>query len=826
MMYAGRGRGKIRPPRRNILNSGEVDFEQDWKSLSSSLREIHTKNASTLSFEELYRNAYKLVLKKKGEPLYNKVKEFEQDWLTHEVRTRILDELPSSLLAAHNGAQLSAGERRDAGEKLLRSLKLAWEDHNLCMNMTTDVLMYMDRVYCSDNRKPSIFKASMGQFRDYVLRTPLPDHESMTIASLLYRVILDQIQMDRDGDIVNTALLRSCAYMLEGLYETEDEQEQYKLYITSFEPEFLAASEEYYRSEGEALVAKGDASSFCRHARQAATDEEDRCRSTLSTLTAPKIKRVVENELVRRNLAEMISLESTGVRYMLDNDRLPDLEMVYEISSWVDPKKEELKKAVQKRIVAQGEEINSTAKEASDAPVVKPTKADPEKGDEVGKPAAEKPINQQTAAAIRWVDDVLQLKDKYDHILEKAFQGDQGLQTGFTRSFSDFINSFERSSEYLSLFFDENMKKGIKGKTETEVDTLLDKGITLLRYISDKDMFERYYKKHLSRRLLMKRSVSMDAERQMISKMKMEVGNTFTQRIESMFRDMALSADLTTSYKKHVRDLGDADSQRAELDVNVLTATMWPLDAMGPSRGDEGGKLNCRFPPEIDRIKQSFEKFYLDKHSGRQLTWQGNMGTADLRAYFADMKSNKKTRELNVSTYCMVILLLFNDLPPGNFLSYEEIQARTNIPDNELMRNLQSVAVAPKTRILVKEPMSKEVKRDDKFYFNEKFTSQFQRIKVGVVASGNKVEDRDERQETEKRVDLERGQTIEAAIVRTMKQRKELKHHQLITEVIQQLTARFSPDVNLLKKKIESLIEREYLERVGDIDKPAYRYMA
>lgn len=127
----------------NILNSGEVDFEQDWKSLSSSLREIHTKNASTLSFEELYRNAYKLVLKKKGEPLYNKVKEFEQDWLANYVRPRILEELPPSLLAAHNGAQLSANERRAAGEKLLRSLKSAWEDHNLCMNMTTDVLMYM-----------------------------------------------------------------------------------------------------------------------------------------------------------------------------------------------------------------------------------------------------------------------------------------------------------------------------------------------------------------------------------------------------------------------------------------------------------------------------------------------------------------------------------------------------------------------------------------------------------------------------------------------------------------------------------------------------------
>lgn len=101
------------------------------------------KNASSLSFEELYRNAYKLVLKKKGESLYNKVKEFEQDWLANVVRPQILEELPSSLLAAYNGAHLTVNERRVAGEKLLRCLKSAWEDHNLCMNMTTDVLMYM-----------------------------------------------------------------------------------------------------------------------------------------------------------------------------------------------------------------------------------------------------------------------------------------------------------------------------------------------------------------------------------------------------------------------------------------------------------------------------------------------------------------------------------------------------------------------------------------------------------------------------------------------------------------------------------------------------------
>lgn len=120
-----------------------MDFEREWRSLSNSLLEIHTKNASQLSFEELYRNAYKLVLRKQGQSLYEKVKDFEEEWLANEVRPRIIDGLPSSLLAAYNGTQLTVNEKRLAGEKLLRALKAAWEDHNLCMNMTTDVLMYM-----------------------------------------------------------------------------------------------------------------------------------------------------------------------------------------------------------------------------------------------------------------------------------------------------------------------------------------------------------------------------------------------------------------------------------------------------------------------------------------------------------------------------------------------------------------------------------------------------------------------------------------------------------------------------------------------------------
>ncbi|MCJ1228743.1 Cullin-3, partial [Toensbergia leucococca] len=397
-------------------NNEAIDFDSQWAVLSSSLREIHTKNASKLSFEELYRNAYKLVLKKKGETLYNCVKDFEESWLANEIRPRILKVLSTSLLVGSIGATAitTVNEKRVAGEKLLKALKQAWEDHNLCMNMTTDVLMYMDRVYCTDNRKPSIFNASMGQFRDCVLRTPIPSHDDMTIAMVLYSVILDQVQMDREGDVIDKALIRSCIYMLEGLYESEDEEEITKLYLTSFEPEFLAASEDFYKSEGSALIRDADAGTFCRHARKRATEEQDRCRSTLSPLTAPKIKLVIENELIKNNIRSVIELEGSGVKFMLDNDRLAELEMIYDLISRVDPKKEELRKALQKRVVELGTDVNNAASNNIQAQSVKGTKPDAEKPEGEGKAVAEKPVNQQTAAAIKWVGEVLLLKEKFD----------------------------------------------------------------------------------------------------------------------------------------------------------------------------------------------------------------------------------------------------------------------------------------------------------------------------------------------------------------------------------------------------------------------------
>jgi len=120
-------------------------FDETWDVLASSLREIHTKNASSLSFEELYRKAYRIVLMGKCGDLYERVKQLEGEWLGQEIQKRITASITSSLLLAKEpvDVQDQSNERRAAGEKFLSVLREAWEDHQLCMGMITDVLMYM-----------------------------------------------------------------------------------------------------------------------------------------------------------------------------------------------------------------------------------------------------------------------------------------------------------------------------------------------------------------------------------------------------------------------------------------------------------------------------------------------------------------------------------------------------------------------------------------------------------------------------------------------------------------------------------------------------------
>lgn len=63
----------------------EKYVENIWALLKNAIQEIQKKNNSGLSFEELYRNAYTMVLHKHGERLYTGLKEVVTEHLETKV---------------------------------------------------------------------------------------------------------------------------------------------------------------------------------------------------------------------------------------------------------------------------------------------------------------------------------------------------------------------------------------------------------------------------------------------------------------------------------------------------------------------------------------------------------------------------------------------------------------------------------------------------------------------------------------------------------------------------------------------------------------------
>jgi hypothetical protein len=62
--------------------------------------------------------------------------------------------------------------------------------------------------------------------------------------------------------------------------------------------------------------------------------------------------------------------------------------------------------------------------------------------------------------------------------------------------------SQSRTAELLAKFVDTKLK-GEKGARDDDVEVMLDKVMVLFRYIGSKDVFEAFYKKDLSKRLLL-----------------------------------------------------------------------------------------------------------------------------------------------------------------------------------------------------------------------------------------------------------------------------------------------------------------------------------
>ena len=324
--------------------------------------------------------------------------------------------------------------------------------------------------------------------------------------------------------------------------------------------------------------------------------------------------------------------------------------------------------------------------------------------------------------------------------------------------------------------------------------------MTIFKYIDDKDVFQKFYSRMLAKRLVQTSSASDDAETNMISKLKEACGFEYTNRLQRMFQDMQISKDLNAQFKEYSEKTLGLDKTAVDATYSVLGTSFWPLQA----------PTTPFAPPQaIIKTADRFQTFYQSKHSGRKLTWLWQLCKGDVRANFTKSAQNRVPYTFQVSTYQMAILLLYNDAK-DDVVSYEEMAATTLLAKETLD---PSIGVFVKAKVLLPEPESAKPENGTSYRLNAGFKNKKLKLNMNISI---KSETKAEAAETHKAIDDDRHLVIQSAIVRIMKSRKKLRHQLLVQETIGQVIGRFKPSVADIKKNIDKLVDKEYLERLEE----------
>ena len=471
---------KLRAPRKHGLS---VSVEEMWSRLSAAIAQIQHHNISKLSYEEHYRYAYNLILNQQGDMLYQGVQLQIQEHLVNQSDMRLTPVFSLSIEEAQAASQAMSGsdkgKLRDntarllgllpgnaealfptipAGERFLSAVTAMWDDHCSCMSKIRDVLKYVDRVYVPNHRREPIWDLGLDLFRDTVVRsTRVPCRTNLLVA------MLRQVYCEREGATVERRTIKAVTDMLLSLLHDAKQS----VYTHDFEPIFLSTTSEYYATEATRLLESQRATYYLQSAERRFAEEQARVDACLSPNTLAPLKEIVERRLLTEHLDEILAMPDGGLVVLLDTDARADMERMYRLFRLVPTGLDALNKVLRAYVTDRGKIINETTLYES-----KNTQT----------PSAE--------MAMSWVNQVLDTKSRLDGVLATSFQGDKSCEAAINEAMDTFINLNTRAPEFISLYIDEHLRKGTRFADDTTaLEPVLDKTITIFRYVHEKDVF-------------------------------------------------------------------------------------------------------------------------------------------------------------------------------------------------------------------------------------------------------------------------------------------------------------------------------------------------
>ncbi|ODQ55601.1 Cullin-domain-containing protein [Saitoella complicata NRRL Y-17804] len=661
-------------------------------------------------------------------------------------------------------------------ETLLKFYTKQWAKYTFAASFLNNIFKYLNRHWVKRERDEG-----RNQVHDiYTLalvswKLHLFNHTQENLIS----AVLKFVEKQRNGESIETTLIKSVveSYVSLGLDENDATKNNLDVYRDSFEAPFLERTKEYYQAEAEKFISENSVVDYMRKVEARLNEEESRVVMYLHPSTRKGLMQASESVLIAAK-AELLQEE---FQPLLDSDKRDDLSRMYNLLNRVKGGLDPLRIRLETHVRRAG--LDSVEKVAS--------------GQEV--------LDPQT-----YVFALLDVHTHYNDLVAKCFRNDPDFVKSLDNACKEFVNrnkasesrGSKSSPQLLAQYCDSLLKKGAKVVEENDLEKHLQGVMTVFKYIEDKDVFQTFYQKLLAKRLVKFLSASDDAEAGMLLKLKEACGVEYTNKLQRMFTDMTLSKETMDAFRTQMQQTHDASELSTDFSALTLGNGYWPF-----TKASSGGNFNI--PPEVIKDLERFQSYYDNKHSGRKLTWLWQMCSAEVKVNFTKVKTGYLW---TVSTWQMAILLMFNK---ATSYTYEEIAGTTAIEKDQLDGSL---SIFLKARVLTCNTESGGP--GSTYELNQDYKSKRIRMNFNQAI---KSEQKQETEEAHKTVEEDRNLLMQSAIVRIMKSRKTLKHQELITETISQISSRFKPTIQDIKKMIDVLIEKDYLERAG---KETYSYVA
>ncbi|XP_029865074.1 cullin-2 isoform X3 [Aquila chrysaetos chrysaetos] len=579
------------------------------------------------------------------------------------------------------------------------------------------------------------------------------------------------LEFDRCGEDPNQKVIHG---VINSFVHVEQYKKKFplKFYQEIFECPFLNETGEYYKQEASNLLQESNCSQYMEKVLGRLKDEEMRCRKYLHPSSYGK----VIHECQQRMVADHLQFLHAECHNIIRQEKRSDMANMYTLLRAVSSGLPHMIQELQNHIHDEGLRATSN-------------------------------LSQENMPT-QFVESVLEVHSKFVQLINTVLNGDQHFMSALDKALTSVVNYREPKSickapELLAKYCDNLLKKSAKGMTENEVEDKLTSFITVFKYIDDKDVFQKFYARMLAKRLIHGLSMSMDSEEAMINKLKQACGYEFTSKLHRMYTDMSVSADLNNKFNNFIKNQDTIIDLGISFQIYVLQAGAWPL-TQAPSS-------TFAIPQELEKSVQMFELFYSQHFSGRKLTWLHYLCTGEVK-----MNYLCKPYVAMVTTYQMAVLLAFNN---SETVSYKELQDSTQMNEKELTKTIKSLL---DVKMINHDSDKEDIEAESTFSLNMNFSSK--RTKFKITTSMQK-DTPQEMEQTRSAVDEDRKMYLQAAIVRIMKARKVLRHNALIQEVISQSRARFNPSISMIKKCIEVLIDKQYIER-SQASADEYSYVA